>query len=146
VARSAGNAKAASNWVMGELLRTLHEHGAAIGETTLAPVALADLIRLVDAGTISSSMAKEVFARMYESGRGAEAIVAAEGLAQNSDEAAVLLIVRRVLADHADAAAQVRAGKAATLGFLVGQVMKASGGTANPALVNRLLRREIGSS
>jgi aspartyl-tRNA(Asn)/glutamyl-tRNA(Gln) amidotransferase subunit B len=146
VAQSAGNPKAASNWVMGELLRTLNERGATIAGTPLAPSALAGLIRLLDANTVSSSTAKAVFARMYDSGRSAEAIVAAEGLAQNSDEDALLAIVRRVMASHADAVAQVRAGKTATLGFLVGQVMKGSGGKANPKLVNELLTREIGAA
>jgi aspartyl-tRNA(Asn)/glutamyl-tRNA(Gln) amidotransferase subunit B len=143
VARAAGNPKAASNWVMGELLRTLNERGSAIGDTPLAPDALAGLIDLVERGTISSSIAKDVFARMYDTGRTAAEIVAAEGLAQNSDEGALLTIVRSVIAAHADAAAQFRAGKQATFGFLVGQVMKQSGGRANPKLVNELIRREL---
>jgi aspartyl-tRNA(Asn)/glutamyl-tRNA(Gln) amidotransferase subunit B len=144
-AAAAGNPKAASNWIMGELLRTLHERGASIDATPLTPAALAGLIRLIDAGTISGSVAKDVFARMYDSGRGAGEIVAAEGLAQNSDEDALLAIVRAVVSAQAAAVAQVRAGKTATFGFLVGQVMKRSGGTANPKLVNELLRREIGT-
>jgi aspartyl-tRNA(Asn)/glutamyl-tRNA(Gln) amidotransferase subunit B len=143
VARTAGNPKAASNWVMGELLRTLNEHGTDIATTSLQPNALAGLIRLVDAGTISSSIAKEVFARMYESGRSAEQIVADEGLAQNSDEQALLVLVRAVLASNPEAVAQLHAGKNATFGFLVGQVMKGSQGKANPKMVNELLRREL---
>jgi aspartyl-tRNA(Asn)/glutamyl-tRNA(Gln) amidotransferase subunit B len=144
VARSSGQPKAASNWVMGELLRTLHERGAAIAAVPLPPSALAGLITLVGNGTISSTVAKDVFATMYDTGRSAEAIVAAEGLAQNSDEAALLAIVRDVLAAHPDAVAQLRAGKQATFGFLVGQTMKRSGGRANPAVVNALLKREVG--
>jgi aspartyl-tRNA(Asn)/glutamyl-tRNA(Gln) amidotransferase subunit B len=143
VAASAGNAKAASNWVMGELLRTLNERGTGIEHTPLAPAALGGLIALVDQGTISSSIAKDVFAKMYDSGRPAADIVAAEGLAQNSDEDALHAIVRAVVGAHADAVAQFRAGKTATFGFLVGQVMKGSGGTANPKLVNQLLRQEL---
>ena len=134
VAADAGNAKAASNWVMGELLRTLKERGTAIGDVPLAPRALAGLIRLVDRGAISSSVAKDVFAKMYDSGRSADDIVAADGLAQIDDETALLTIVRDVLARHGDAVAQYRAGKTATFGFLVGQVMKGSGGKANPKL------------
>jgi len=145
VAVAAGNPKAASNWVMGELLRVLNERGAGIEGVPLPPAALAGLIRLVDAGTVSSSIAKDVFARMYESGRSAEAIVAAEGLAQIDDETALLAIVRDVVAKHQDAVAQYRAGKQATFGFLVGQVMKGSGGKANPKLANQLLRRELGA-
>ena len=83
---------------------------------------------------------KDVFAKMYDSGRSADDIVAAEGLAQIGDEGALLAIVRDVIARNADAVAQYRAGKQQTFGFLVGQVMKASGGKANPKVVNELLR------
>jgi aspartyl-tRNA(Asn)/glutamyl-tRNA(Gln) amidotransferase subunit B len=143
VASAAGNPKAASNWVMGEVLRTVNERGTAASDVPLAPVALAGLISLVDKGTISNAIAKDVFAKMYESGRAAADIVAAEGLAQNSDESAVLEVVRGVLAANADAVAQYRAGKQQTFGFLVGQVMKGIGGKANPKLANTLLRREL---
>jgi aspartyl-tRNA(Asn)/glutamyl-tRNA(Gln) amidotransferase subunit B len=143
VAAASGNPKAASNWVMGELLRTMKERGVSIDQVPLAPAALAGLIALVEKGTISSSIAKDVFAKMYDTGRWADAIVAAEGLAQNSDEGALLAIVRDVIASNAEAAAQFRAGKSQTFGFLVGQVMKGSGGKANPKLANELLRREL---
>jgi aspartyl-tRNA(Asn)/glutamyl-tRNA(Gln) amidotransferase subunit B len=143
VAAASGNSKAASNWVMGELLRTMKERGVSIEQVPLTPVALAGLIRLVEKGTISSSIAKDVFEKMYDSGRAADDIVTSEGLAQNSDEGALLAIIRDVIARHADAAAQFRAGKNQTFGFLVGQVMKGSGGKANPKLANELLRREL---
>jgi len=146
VAVAAGNAKAASNWVMGELLRTLNDRGKSIGDVPLTPRALAGLIALIDEGAISSSIAKEVFAKMYDSGRTAGDIVAAEGLAQIGDESALLSMVRAVIGTHADAVAQYRAGKTATYGFLVGQVMKRSGGKGNPKLVNQLLKRELDSS
>ena len=146
VAAGAGNPKAASNWVMGELLRTLKERGAGITDVRLTPDALAGLIRLVDSGKLSTSMAKDVFAKMYESGRTAEDVVAAEGLGQIDDEGALLALVQRVLAANTDAVAQYRAGKNATFGFLVGQVMKGSGGKANPKLANQLLRRELDRS
>ena len=144
-AAEAGNPKAVSNWVMGELLRTLNERGTPVEAVPLAPRALAGLVRLVDQGTISSSIAKEVFAKMYESGRSADEIVAAEGLAQIGDESALVAIAREVIAAHADAVAQYRAGKHSTFGFLVGQVMKRSGGKANPRLVNQLLKRVLES-
>jgi len=143
VASAAGNPKAASNWVMGELLRTLNERGQSIEGAPLKPHALAGLILLVDKGEISSSIAKEVFATMYDSGRAAEEIVASEGLAQIGDESALESMVRDVLTAHADAVAQYRGGKTATFGFLVGQVMKGSGGKANPKLANQILRREL---
>jgi aspartyl-tRNA(Asn)/glutamyl-tRNA(Gln) amidotransferase subunit B len=143
VAAEAGNPKAASNWVMGELLRTLKERGTSITAVPLSPRALAGLIRLVEKGALSSSLAKDVFAKMYASGRSAEDIVAADGLAQIDDETAVLALVRDVIARHSDAVAQYRAGKNATFGFLVGQVMKGSGGKANPKLANQLLKREL---
>jgi aspartyl-tRNA(Asn)/glutamyl-tRNA(Gln) amidotransferase subunit B len=146
VAAAAGNPKAASNWVMGELLRTMKERGAAIADVSLSPQGLAGLIALVDKGTISSSIAKDVFAKMYESGRTAEDIVSAEGLAQIGDESALLAIVHDVIEKHTDSVAQYRAGKMQTFGFLVGQVMKASKGKANPKLVNDILKRELGGS
>ena len=145
VAAASGNAKAASNWVMGELLRTMKERGLDVAQVPLRPDALAGLIALVENGTISNAIAKDVFAKMYESGRSAEDIVAAEGLAQNSDEDALVAIIRDVIASNADAAAQYRAGQQKTFGFLVGQVMKGSGGKANPRLANELLRRELQS-
>ncbi|MSO83990.1 MAG: Asp-tRNA(Asn)/Glu-tRNA(Gln) amidotransferase subunit GatB [Acidobacteria bacterium] len=146
VAAAAGNPKAASNWVMGELLRTLNERGKTIDDVPLPPGALAGLIAIVDAGAISHSIAKEVFAKMYDSGRAAEDIVAAEGLAQIGDEAALLSIVRSVLSSHADTVTQYRAGKTVTFGFLVGQVMKGSAGKGNPKLVNQILKRELDRS
>ena len=145
-AAAAGNPKAASNWVMGELLRTLNDRGTTIDDVPLTPRALAGLIALIDKAAISSSVGKDVFAKMYDSGRAAEDIVAAEGLAQIGDEAALLSIVRDVMGRHANAVAQYRAGKTATFGFLVGQVMKGSGGKGNPKLVNQLLKRELGGS
>jgi aspartyl-tRNA(Asn)/glutamyl-tRNA(Gln) amidotransferase subunit B len=143
VAAASGNAKAASNWVMGELLRTLKDRGVDIAQVPLRPDALAGLIGLVDKGTISNAIAKEIFAKMYDSGRSADEIVTAEGLAQNNDEGALVAIIRDVIANNADAAAQYRAGQQKTFGFLVGQVMKGSGGKANPKLANELLKREL---
>ena len=143
VAAVAGHPKAASNWVMGELLRTINDRGLNIAEIPLTPGALAGLIAIVDKGTISSSIAKDVFGKMLASGRSADEIVAAEGLAQIGDESALLSIVQDVIGRNPDAVAQYRAGKNQTFGFMVGQVMKASGGKANPKLANQLLKREL---
>jgi aspartyl-tRNA(Asn)/glutamyl-tRNA(Gln) amidotransferase subunit B len=143
VARASGHAKAASNWIMGELLRTMKERGVGIEQVPLTADALAGLIRIVESGTISSTVAKEVFASMYESGRSAEEIVTAEGLAQTSDAEALLALVREAIAASPDAVAQVRKGRNNAFGFLVGQVMKASRGKANPKVVNELLQKEL---
>jgi aspartyl-tRNA(Asn)/glutamyl-tRNA(Gln) amidotransferase subunit B len=142
-AARSGNAKAASNWIMGELTRKMNELGIGIDQVPLAPASLADLIRLVDSGSISGPTAKDVFEKMYTSGRSAEDIVAAEGLGRIDDEGAVEAAVRKVLAANLDAVTQYRAGKRQTFGFLVGQVIKSMGGKANPALVNTVVRREL---
>ena len=136
-------AKRASNWIMGELARMLKAHDADIARSPLAADALAGLIALVDTGTISGSMAKDVFEKMYATGRTAPAIVEAEGLAQIDDDAQVGALVTAVITANADAVAQYRAGKASTFGFLVGQVMKAAKGKANPKRVNDLLRQVL---
>jgi aspartyl-tRNA(Asn)/glutamyl-tRNA(Gln) amidotransferase subunit B len=146
VAAAAGNAKAASNWVMGELLRTMNERDQDASSQPLPAERLAGLIRLIDKGTISSSIAKDVFARMYDSGRSADEIVETEGLAQIGDESELTAIVRSVITANADAVAQYRGGKMQTFGFLVGQVMKGSKGKANPKVANELLRKELGGS
>ena len=140
-AAACGNAKSASNWVMGELSRRLNEDGTDIADVPLESARLAGLIRLVDSGTISGPIAKEVFEKMYGSGRSAADIVEQEGLARIDDEGAVTAAVRDVLAAHEGPVAQYRAGKQQTFGFLVGQVMKAMKGKANPAIVNSVLRR-----
>ena len=129
---------------MGEVLRTLKDRDQTIEQVGITSQALAGLIAVVDNGTISNSVGKDVFAKMYESGRTADAIVAAEGLAQIGDEGALLAIVRDIVGKNADAVAQYRAGKHQTFGFLVGQVMKGSGGKANPKLASDLLKRELG--
>jgi aspartyl-tRNA(Asn)/glutamyl-tRNA(Gln) amidotransferase subunit B len=143
-AMAAKNAKAASNWVMGELLRTMKERNVAVEHVPLTPAALAGLIALIDRGTISSTVAKEVFAKMYDTGRAADDIVEAEGLAQTSDAGALAGIVREAVAANPDAVDQVRKGRNNAFGFLVGHVMKASKGKANPRVVTELLKKELG--
>jgi aspartyl-tRNA(Asn)/glutamyl-tRNA(Gln) amidotransferase subunit B len=128
---------------MGELTRKMNELGAGFEDLPLAPEALAGLIRLVDSGSISGPTAKDVFEKMYASGRSAASIVEAEGLARIDDESAVESAVRRVLDAHPDTVTQYRAGKKQAFGFLVGQVIKSMSGKANPALVNTLVRREL---
>ena len=143
VAAAGVSSKAASNWVMGELLRTLNDRGTPIADVPLAPDMLAGLIKLVEQNTISTSVAKDVFTRMYGSGRSAEQIVVDEGLTQIADETVLLAIIRDVIANNAEAVAQYRSGKRQTFGFLVGLVMKGSGGKANPKVASELLRHEL---
>jgi aspartyl-tRNA(Asn)/glutamyl-tRNA(Gln) amidotransferase subunit B len=143
-ARASGNPKAASNWIMGELLRTLKERTVSIDRVPLTPAALAELIQVVDRGVISSTVAKDVFAKMYDTGRTATDIVRSEGLAQIGDTEALAGIVREAVAANPDAIDQIRKGRNNALGFLVGQVMRASKGKANPKVVNELLKKELG--
>jgi aspartyl-tRNA(Asn)/glutamyl-tRNA(Gln) amidotransferase subunit B len=144
VAAGAGNPKAASNWVMGALTGKLNETRGSIGNAPLPPDALAELIVLIDKGTVTGPIAKEVFEKMYASGRRAAAIVAADGLAKIDDPAAIDKIVGEVLDGLAGPVAEYRAGKTKTFGFLVGQVMKATAGKADPARVHESIRRVLG--
>ena len=137
--------KAASNWIMGELARRLKAQGADITASAVSAERLAGLLVLIDKGTISGSMAKDVFEKMYTTGRTASAIVDAEGLAQIDDESLIARLIADVVAANGDAVAQYRAGKASTFGFLVGQVMRAAKGKANPQRVNELLQKALGS-
>ena len=142
-AAAAGNAKAAANWVMGEVTRKLNAVDGEIGAAGVSPDALGRLIRMIDGGAISGSAAKTVFERMYGTGREAAEIVESEGLAQIGDEAQLLEIVTRVVAANDDAVSRFRGGNEGSLGFLVGQVMRETRGRANPRLVNALLRRAL---
>jgi len=138
-----GNAKAASNWVMGEVLRNMKERHIDIDGIPITPEALAGLIAIVEKGTISSTVAKDVFAKMYDSGRAASDIVAAEGLAQNSDASSIEPIVRKVIDAHPDIVAEIRAGKDRKFQFLVGQVMKETRGKSDPKIVTDLMKAAI---
>jgi aspartyl-tRNA(Asn)/glutamyl-tRNA(Gln) amidotransferase subunit B len=145
VARGAP-AKAASNWIQGEIRRRLKDLGADdMAKVPIGPEALAELVGLVDRGVISSTVGKDVFDKMWTTGQGAKTIVDAEGLAQIGDESALSAMVADVVTANPDAVAQYRAGRTNTFGFLVGQVMKASGGKANPKVVSELLKTALGS-
>jgi aspartyl-tRNA(Asn)/glutamyl-tRNA(Gln) amidotransferase subunit B len=138
-----GAPKMVSNWMMGELARALNETGRDIKESPVSAAHLAGLVQLIDRGTISGAMAKGVFEKMFASGRDPRGIVEAEGLTQIDDEAQILEQIASVLSRNADAVLQFRGGKASTFGFLVGQVMKATAGKANPKRVNELLKRAL---
>jgi aspartyl-tRNA(Asn)/glutamyl-tRNA(Gln) amidotransferase subunit B len=135
----------ASNWITGALAGKLNEVGADIGASSIQPERLATLAVAIDSGSIGGPVARDVFERMWATGRTAPEIIAAEGLRQVDDEAQIAALVGEVLAANADAVAQYRGGKAATFGFLVGQVMKAAKGKANPKRVNELLQKALAS-
>jgi len=141
--RAGAAPQTASNWITGALAAKLNEIGADITASPVKPERLAGLAAAIDNGTIGGPIAKAVFDRMFSSDRTAAEIIAADGLAQIDSEAEITALVSTVLAANADAAAQYRAGKASTLGFLVGQVMKAAGGKANPKRVNEILKRAL---
>jgi aspartyl-tRNA(Asn)/glutamyl-tRNA(Gln) amidotransferase subunit B len=139
-------AKAASNWIQGEVRRKLKERGDEnVAASAIPADRLAELIVLAEQGIVSSSGAKQAFETMWATGDPARAVIDREGLAQIGDESALAAIVDAVLAQHADAVAQYKAGKTATFGFLVGQVMKASKGKANPQVAGDLLKKAIGT-
>jgi aspartyl-tRNA(Asn)/glutamyl-tRNA(Gln) amidotransferase subunit B len=137
------NAKAIANWIISELLRELHGDPAGASASPIRAAHLARLVALVDDGTISGKIAKDVFERMARSGEDPDAIVRREGLTQVADEAALLAVVDQVIGAHAAAVADFRKGKKQSLAFLVGQVMKATQGKANPQVVNRLLAQRL---
>ncbi|MBI4590398.1 MAG: Asp-tRNA(Asn)/Glu-tRNA(Gln) amidotransferase subunit GatB [Candidatus Rokubacteria bacterium] len=144
VVREYAKPKVVSNWVMSELLRELPgDDEAAIARCPVPPLNLARLLALIDNGTISGKIAKDVFEKMYRSGEDAEAIVKREGLRQLADVDVLGSVVDQVLGANAGAVADWRKGKKQSLGFLVGQVMKATQGKANPALVNQLLLERL---
>jgi aspartyl-tRNA(Asn)/glutamyl-tRNA(Gln) amidotransferase subunit B len=135
--------KVVSNWIMVELLRALNRDGIEVEESRLTPENLAELLKLVDDGTISSSMAKSVFEAMYDTGKSAPDIVQEKGLRQISDEQALVAAIEQVIAANPIEVAEFRAGKDKLLSFFMGQVMKATQGKANPQAVNKLLRETL---
>jgi aspartyl-tRNA(Asn)/glutamyl-tRNA(Gln) amidotransferase subunit B len=142
-ARESGNAKAASNWVMTEVLRKVKEDDRPLSGCPVTPARLAGLIGLVARGTISGATAKQVFETMWAGGEDADTIVQREGLTQVSDESALQAAIAGVIAAHPAQADTYRKGKASTLGWFVGQVMRQTGGKANPQVVSALLKKAL---
>jgi aspartyl-tRNA(Asn)/glutamyl-tRNA(Gln) amidotransferase subunit B len=137
------DAKTVSNWIMGELLGYLNAAGQELADFKVKPAQLAELLSLVAGGKVNAKMGKEVFAEMCESGRGAGEIVEAKGLTQISDESELEALIEQAIADNPRQVEQYRAGKEQVIGFFVGQVMKATGGRANPQVVNDLLKQKL---
>ncbi len=138
-----GTAKALGNWIMGEITRTLNDTGTTIEMCPVTPVRLAEMLKLIDNGTISGKIAKTVFDEMWKSGKKPLLIVEEQGLVQVSDIGAIEAVIDEVLTRESGQVAEYRSGKDKLFGFFVGQVMKASKGKANPALVNELLLSKL---
>jgi aspartyl-tRNA(Asn)/glutamyl-tRNA(Gln) amidotransferase subunit B len=163
VAKASGNPKAASNWVMTEILRKLKardreaipsdeaspihsgspDDDRPLASCPIKPEQLAELVSLIDKGTISGKIAKDVFEKMWASGDGAKAIVEREGLVQVSDEGPILAAIDEVIAASPEQVKTYKGGKQGTIGWFVGQVMKKTGGKANPQVVNTLLKKKL---
>ena len=135
--------KLASNWVMGEVLRKVKDEDTAVADVPVTAAALAELIRLVDDGTISTGAGRQVFETMWTTREPASVIVEREGLKQVGDESALLAHVATVIAANPDAVASYKAGRVQAIGALVGQVMKLTRGTANPKVVHALVQRQL---
>ena len=138
------NAKQASNWIMGSLLGLLNAQGKTIASSPISPQALAELLQLVDDGTISGKIAKTVFAEMAQKGRPAREIVEQKGLAQISDSSAIEGVIEAIIANNPAEVEAYKGGKSKLLGFFVGQVMKATAGQANPQMVNAIIKEKLG--
>ncbi|GMV43310.1 MAG: aspartyl/glutamyl-tRNA(Asn/Gln) amidotransferase subunit B [Myxococcales bacterium] len=143
LAEYGGEPKKAVNWITTELLGALAKEGREIPASPVPPGRLARILTLMDDGTISGKMAKDVFARVYE-GADPDDVVASMG-SQITDAGAITEVVRRVIAESPKQLEQLRAGRAALRGYFVGQVMKATGGKANPQVVNEILDQELGA-
>jgi aspartyl-tRNA(Asn)/glutamyl-tRNA(Gln) amidotransferase subunit B len=135
--------KLAANWVMGELAAALNRDGVDIGASKLTASRVAGLLKRIADGTISGKIAKEVFEAMWSSGADADSVIAEKGLKQISDPAAIEKAIDEVMAKSPGQLADYRAGKDKLFGYFVGQVMKATGGKANPAQLNELLKKKL---
>ena len=135
--------KLTANWVMGELFATLNKLGKSIEESPVSAAELGALVGLIETDVISGKIAKEVFAIMVETGKPAAAIVEEKGLTQITDTGAIESEIDAVMAENADKVAEYRSGKDKLFGFFVGQVMKRTGGKANPEAVNELLKKKL---
>ncbi len=137
------NPKPIAHWIIGPLLGLLNTAGRPARESPISPARLAELVKLIDADTISGKIAKTVFDEMAETGNSPEVIVEEKGLVQVSDESALAAIVEDVIARHPDEVSAYREGKTKLFGYFVGQIMKATRGKANPKRVNEILKRKL---
>ena len=135
--------KLATNWIIGELFATLNEKNLEITESPISAGNLSKLINLIKDGTISGKIAKTVFEQMMEGDKDPQKIVEEKGLKQESDPKALEALIEKVIDDNRDKATEYKSGKVKLFGFFVGQVMKVSGGKANPQLVNEILKKKL---
>ncbi|MHB1406054.1 MAG: Asp-tRNA(Asn)/Glu-tRNA(Gln) amidotransferase subunit GatB [Desulfitobacteriaceae bacterium] len=142
--RQCEDAKSLTNWVMGDFTRLLKANEVSVVDSPISPEQVAEMVNLIEKGTISGKIAKSVIEEMFATGKDASVIVKEKGLAQISDESALIKIIDEVIAANPASVEDYRAGKERAIGFLVGQVMKASKGQANPGLVNKLLKERLG--
>jgi aspartyl-tRNA(Asn)/glutamyl-tRNA(Gln) amidotransferase subunit B len=141
--KAGGQPKAVSNWIMGELMRMLNEENISIENSPLKPEQLAELLKLVEKGTISGKIAKTVFTEMYKTGKDAETVVSEKGLLQISDESEIEKAVDEIITKYPGEVERFKAGEEKLLGFFVGQIMKATKGKANPQMLNDLLKKKL---
>ncbi len=137
------DAKLASNWLMGEVSAYLNAEQKELHDTALTPAGLASMIKLISDGTISSKIAKKVFKELIENGGDAKKIVEEKGLVQISDAGALVPMITEILDNNEQSIIDFKNGKDRAIGFLVGQIMKATRGKANPQMVNKILLEEI---
>jgi aspartyl-tRNA(Asn)/glutamyl-tRNA(Gln) amidotransferase subunit B len=142
-AKGARKSKNVANWILNDLQNALSVAGKTITDCPIPPEALDELVNLIDSGKISGKQGKEVFAEMYSSGKGAAEIVRDKGIEQLSDASAIEALCDQVIAANPKPAGDFKAGNAASLNFLKGQVMKFSKGKANPQLVGEILERKL---
>lgn len=143
VVRLCGKSKQASNWVMGDVLRFLNEEKRDIRQCPISAGSLADMINLIEEGTISGKMAKEIIEDMYKTGKPPQDIIREKGLVQITDEGELTKTITAIIDAHPGQLADYRGGREKLFGFFVGQVMKATQGKANPQLVNNLLKKML---
>jgi aspartyl-tRNA(Asn)/glutamyl-tRNA(Gln) amidotransferase subunit B len=144
-AKASGDGRTTANWVVGDLMGLLNAAGNDIESSPISAVHLGELVALINKGELSGKLAKEILPKMFETGEAAAAIMEREGLKQISDTGALEKIADEVIAANPKQVEQYKGGKVALMGFLVGQMMKASRGQANPAVVSEVLKRKLDS-
>jgi aspartyl-tRNA(Asn)/glutamyl-tRNA(Gln) amidotransferase subunit B len=142
-AKESGDAKAASNWLMGDISRLMNDRGITAEQLKFTPNDLAELIKLINSGTISNNIGKKVVEEMFETGKAPKTIVEEKGLVQNSDEGAIREAVIKILENNPKSVEDYKNGKTRIIGFVVGLVMKEMKGKANPQIANKLVTEEL---